>query len=370
MFTFVFLISMKCKRYLPPEQLQEFLSQFDTLTKNIGFSVQNRPIKMLEIGSGPYKILIWSQMHGNESTTTKALLDLIPWFIDVKQNKLHSSFTLYIIPQLNPDGSLLYTRNNANNIDLNRDAIKMSQPESRALKFIYEEIQPNLCLNLHGQQTIYSVGKDGKSAILSFLAPAADLECSITPSRRRSMEIISGIVKSLEKEISGSIGRYDETFNPNCVGDSFTQSGTPTILFEAGHVPDDYQREKTRLYIFEAFKALFISILQPNQAFVPKDYLSIPNNEIEFCDLIISGVNILVDGNEIKNQKIAIQYRETLIRGSVHFLPEMRAYGTELDFRAHKYTKLPASIQTSIIEFKDEELIKNRALNSLLSLTS
>ena len=66
---------MKCKRYLPPEQLQEFLSQFDTITKSIGFSVQNRPIKMLEIGSGPHKILIWSQMHGNESTTTKALLE-------------------------------------------------------------------------------------------------------------------------------------------------------------------------------------------------------------------------------------------------------------------------------------------------------
>jgi hypothetical protein len=361
---------MKCKRYLPPEQLQEFLSQFDTVTKNIGFSVQNRPIKMLKIGSGPYKILIWSQMHGNESTTTKALLDLIPWFIDVSQDKLHSSFTLYIIPQLNPDGSLLYTRNNANNIDLNRDAIKMSQPESKALKFIYEKIKPNLCLNLHGQQTIYSAGKDGKSAILSFLAPAADLECSITRSRRRSMEIISGIVKSLEKEILGSIGRYDETFNPNCVGDSFSQSGTPTILFEAGHVPDDYQREKTRLYIFEAFKALFISILHPDQAFEPKDYLSIPNNEIEFCDLILSGVNILVDGNQIKNQKIAIQYRETLIKDSIYFLPEMKAYGTELDLRAHKYTKLPASIQNPKIEFKDKELIKNRAIINLLSLTS
>jgi len=370
LFTFVFLISMECKRYLPPEQLEEFFTRFDTITKSIGFSVQNRPIKMLEVGSGSYKILIWSQMHGNESTTTKALLDLIPWFIDVNQDKLHSAFTLYIIPQLNPDGSLLYSRNNANNIDLNRDAIKMSQPESKALKFIYEKIQPNLCLNLHGQQTIYSAGKDGKSAILSFLAPAADIECSITPSRRRSMEIISGIVRSLEKEISGSIGRYDETFNPNCVGDLFSQLGTPTILFEAGHVPNDYQREKTRLYILKAFKALFISILQPNPAFELKDYLNIPNNEKEFCDIIVNDVNIIVNGNEIKNQKIAIQYRETLIKGSIHFLPEMKAYGTEINLRAHKYTKLPASIQNYSFELKGKELIKNKVLNDLFSLNS
>ena len=51
-----------------------------------------------------------------------------------KSNKEYiKNFTFYIIPQLNPDGAKLYTRNNFNDVDLNRDAIKLSQPESKCL---------------------------------------------------------------------------------------------------------------------------------------------------------------------------------------------------------------------------------------------
>ena len=42
-----------------------------------GYSVLNNPIYKLKIGSGKVRILLWSQMHGNESTTTKALFDFI-----------------------------------------------------------------------------------------------------------------------------------------------------------------------------------------------------------------------------------------------------------------------------------------------------
>ena len=54
--------------------------------KIIGKSVQKRPIYQLKIGSGSKNILLWSQMHGNETTTTKALFDFIPWLIS-KNNK-------------------------------------------------------------------------------------------------------------------------------------------------------------------------------------------------------------------------------------------------------------------------------------------
>ena len=360
---------MTCRRYYPPEKLQQFLTQFDSSEKiTLGFSVQNRPIEMLEIGSGNYKVLIWSQMHGNETTTTKALLDFIPWFLDGNQKTLQSSFTLFIIPQLNPDGSNIYSRYNANNIDLNRDAIDQSQPESRILRATYEKIQPDLCLNLHGQRTLYSAGKGGRSASLSFLSPAADIEGTVTPARKKSMGLITAMVKALEEELPDSIGRYDGTFNPNCVGDSFSQSGTATILFEAGHFPDDYQREQTQSYVLKAYKALFIALIDHNQVFESKEYFKIPENENEFCDLILSSATILVDGNEIKNQKIAIQFRETLIDGKVYFLPEMKTFGSKINLRAHKYLKLSPSLQNNVIEFKRGNLIENIAFNELFAL--
>src|SRR5690554_497510 len=114
-------------RYFPPEKLTEILESYKTdfEISVAGESEQGHPIYSVQIGTGDYRILIWSQMHGNESTTTKALID---FFSFLKQNTLWQKtclkfFTFQIIPMLNPDGSALYTRENANRVDLNRDAL-------------------------------------------------------------------------------------------------------------------------------------------------------------------------------------------------------------------------------------------------------
>ena len=49
-------------------------------TSILGASEAGLPIHCLQMGTGPKRILIWSQMHGNESTTTKALFDLFNYF--------------------------------------------------------------------------------------------------------------------------------------------------------------------------------------------------------------------------------------------------------------------------------------------------
>ena len=50
----------------------------------IGYSVNNLPIHAIDIGNGKTKILLWSQMHGNESTTTKAILDFFNFILKEK----------------------------------------------------------------------------------------------------------------------------------------------------------------------------------------------------------------------------------------------------------------------------------------------
>ena len=57
------------------------------LSKNIFFDVQiagkslnDKEIFLLSIGTGKTKILLWSQMHGDESTATMALLDIFNFF--------------------------------------------------------------------------------------------------------------------------------------------------------------------------------------------------------------------------------------------------------------------------------------------------
>ena len=69
-------------RYLSPQKWDLLLKTFpDKLpTSVIGYSVSNQPIYAYTIGKGSNKVLIWSQMHGNESTTTRAYLTYLVTF--------------------------------------------------------------------------------------------------------------------------------------------------------------------------------------------------------------------------------------------------------------------------------------------------
>ena len=121
-------------RYVTYNHIVPLIKKLDTKFKvvSLGKSVENRTIESIEVGSGSTKIFMWSQMHGNESTTTKAVFDLLRFLSSESDLALEilESCTLRIIPMLNPDGAAAYTRVNANGIDLNRDAQDVSQPES------------------------------------------------------------------------------------------------------------------------------------------------------------------------------------------------------------------------------------------------
>lgn len=233
-------------RYLTLESIEPILNRINTDNQLsiIGESVQGRPIYKYLIGSGKTKIYLWSQMHGNESTTTKALFD----FLNLLQSgsdlasEFLSQFTFCCLPMLNPDGAHAYTRVNANEIDLNRDSQDLTQPESKILRAVFEEFKPDFCYNLHDQRTIFGVADTGKPATVSFLAPSYNEEREINESRQKAINLIAGMNAVLQEFIPGQIGRFDDSFNLNCIGDTFQYLGVPTILFEAGHFAGDYQR--------------------------------------------------------------------------------------------------------------------------------
>ena len=307
--------------------LDDILPVLEKLNRNnqleiIGKSVQEIPIYRYNIGTGKIKILLWSQMHGNESTTTKALID----FLNVLNSgsklaqKFLETFTFCCIPMLNPDGAKLYTRENANKVDLNRDSKDLSQPESRVLREVFENFEPDFCFNLHDQRTIFGVDDTGKPATLSFLAPAYNEEREINESRLKAINLIAGINKVLQESIPGQIGRFDDSFNINCIGDTFQYLGVPTVLFEAGHFSNDYLREETRKYIFISLVSSF-NILGENDI-VNNDldkYLSIPQNKVVFYDFLYKNIKINYDGIEIITN-FAAQYKEELINGQICFI--------------------------------------------------
>jgi len=325
-------------RYLNLELLKAHcFSKHTGKLLEIGKSVKGDSLYALPLGRGKSKVLMWSQMHGNESTTTKALWDMINFLNsgDPLAETILSGCSLMIIPMLNPDGAMAYTRENFNGVDLNRDALALSQPESKAIRQLFEDFKPDHCFNLHDQRTLFSAGRTGKPATVSFLSPASDEGRELTPNRETAMKIIAAMDAQLQKMIPGQLGRFDDGYNANCIGDTFQGLGVPTILFEAGHYPGDYHREKTREYIFHALLQALGTIASDRiDRFAADSYFNIPENEKLHFDILIDRPEAIKP--TLKGQRVGIRFRETLQGDKVNFIPEIAEVGPLEGFYGHQ----------------------------------
>ncbi len=311
-------------RYISPEGLFNFLqTNLSDYISVIGTSYLGKPIYKVQFGNGPIKVLAWSQMHGNESNSTHAMLDLLETFKNHPelQGDLFDKVQLDFIFMLNPDGSEVWTRRNALDIDMNRDFIKESSKEFPLLKRIAESSHYDYALNLHEQRTIFS--SDGvHPATLSFLSPAQDVERSITETRKKSMAVITKIREKMESLIPNHIARYNDEFYPTSTGDNFTKMGIPTILYEGGHFEDDYLRQNTRKYYSIAlFYGLQAIKELKNSTENWADYFEIPENREDHYDIIYRNVNLNTDFPCVLD--IAVQFKEEKKEGDeeISFVP-------------------------------------------------
>lgn len=324
-------------RYITSDLIQPLIDQYSKLLdiQQIGMSENDLPIYLIKLGTGSKTLVYWSQMHGNESTTTKAVFDFLKLLTHNKADlvaKILEECTLYIIPILNPDGAKAYTRLNYHNIDLNRDAQDLSQKESLVLDKVLRQNKPDFAFNLHGQRTIFSAGLVNKPATVSFLSPAAAQNRNITESRKKAMDVIVYMNKVLQKFIPGQVGRYDDGFNLNCVGDTLSSRNIPVILFEAGHYPKDYEREEARKFIFYSLiSSAYYIATEKITGNLYDEYFEIPENEKLFYDIIIRDVIL-----DEKNVDIAIQYEEILEENVIKFLPKVVKIDNLKKFYAHR----------------------------------
>ena len=328
-------------RYITIEMIEPILMGLTlpfTVVK-VGKSFQKKPIYKISVGSGDLKILIWSQMHGNETTGTKAVFDMFKYLSsnETITKQILKECTLVFIPMLNPDGASAYTRVNAQEIDLNRDAVALKAEESRLLQGILKEVEPKFCFNLHDQRTIFSVGKQNLPATMSFLAPSVDESRTETDGRKVTMSVIVAINNVLQEHVPNQIGRYTDEFYPTATGDNFEKLGYHTILMESGHFKDDYQREKVRCF---TFLALVSSIYVVSNRVITIDYNSyfnIPNNKKQYLDIIYK--NVLLPDRK-KRIDIGILFKEQLIDGKIIFKQTIDKQGDLSSYNANSYIDL------------------------------
>ncbi len=140
-------------------------------TQTIGYSVKGRPIIAHTFGSGSTAILYTANIHGNE-VGTKYLMDLWMKELESKSSQIPAGRKIVVVPLVNPDGYAAGTRNNANNVDLNRNfatadwkkdvpdtsgkmvvggggASPMDQPETIAIANLTSQLKPRTTMQYH-----------------------------------------------------------------------------------------------------------------------------------------------------------------------------------------------------------------------------
>ena len=266
--------------------------------EQIGESVEGRSINHVRAGTGPTRVLLWSQMHGDEPTATSALFDVFEYLRRHRDEpavrQILSRLTLHVVPMLNPDGAERHQRRNAQSIDINRDALRLQTPEGRALKALRDRLDPQVGFNLHNQGWGTAVGTPPKPASISLLSVAYDEKRTENAGRVLTKKLSAVIRDALEPFASGQIGRYDDSFEVRAFGDNITLWGTPVVLIETGpwpaEEPDSHLIRLNFIAIVSALDALTTGAVHRAD---PKRYEELPMNDSGLLYVLIRNATVI-----------------------------------------------------------------------------
>ncbi len=271
---------------------------------DIGRSIQGRSIRAVTFGRGPTTVLLWSQMHGDESTATMSLADILGWFADPAgaqreiRDRIAEQLTVVMVPMLNPDGAELFQRQNAVGVDVNRDAAALATPEGRALKTLRDSLRPQFGFNLHDQNARTLAGDGGMQAAIALLAPALNPQRTFEGARINARLVAAGMAAVLTQQIPGRVSRYDDGFNPRAFGDLMQTWGTSTVLIESGAMPGDPEKQQLRAVNVIALLSALDAIASGRYASAaPGAYDALPMNARSAMDVIVVGASVVMPGH-------------------------------------------------------------------------
>lgn len=295
------------QRRIKHADLQPLIEKFRANPKfevqKVGESIEGRDLQMISIGSGDENIFLWSQMHGDESTATQAIFDILHFldspYLEAEKEVILSRLKLHFLPMVNPDGAEVFQRRNALGIDVNRDALRLQSPEGRTLKRVRDSLDASFGFNLHDQSRYYNAEKTPKPATISYLAAAYNYEKDINEVRAKAMKVIVFMDRIIQKYAPGQVGRYSDEFEPRAFGDNIAKWGTSLILIESGGYAHDREKQQIRkLNYVSILSALYTIANGSYKEIVVGDYEKIPNNDRKLFDLKIEKVTYNLKGKD------------------------------------------------------------------------
>ena len=153
-------------------QMEEFLQSLDGAEDDmyiysVGKSQKNRDIPIVfftrtdlsaattldeaaaMMGQDKPTILYRAQVHGNEPSACEGALAVILRLDGAYGESILDKVNVCVIPRINPDGAYNYDRRLQNNVDGNRDNLRLTTPEITAFMHAYQVILPELVLDGH-----------------------------------------------------------------------------------------------------------------------------------------------------------------------------------------------------------------------------
>jgi hypothetical protein len=143
------------------DEIAEFIYQLDESSQLlkvdiIGKSVEGRNLYALKFSNSVFgkdtskiKVLIFAQQHGNEQSGKEGSLLLARELLRTENDYLFDKIDLALIPQMNPDGSEINVRYNANGMDLNRNHLILTEPETIALHRLFNKYLFEATMDVH-----------------------------------------------------------------------------------------------------------------------------------------------------------------------------------------------------------------------------
>ena len=209
-----------------------------TLT-SLGKSVQGRDLWMVTLhdpdAAEPGKRVFYlCRQHGHEPASTEGALAFMTALVkaepDTPEAKELSGATVYVLPMANPDGSEAFLRHNARNVDLNRDWLRRTQPETKALYAALLRLHPDLVTDQHElypndtRTDFTETAGPGSGA-----APALVEDCDETQSVVQGAMVSEGFPTVCHLITDTHPARLAHRYG--CV-----VAGLPTILFETNRL--------------------------------------------------------------------------------------------------------------------------------------
>jgi hypothetical protein len=100
-------------------------------------------------------LLLFASQHGNEQSAKEAVLQVIRDVAFGELKPLLTKVNILIIPQANPYGTWRDLRRNEQDLDLNRDHVKLESPEVEAIHHVFRTWMPEVTLDIHEKGEYY-----------------------------------------------------------------------------------------------------------------------------------------------------------------------------------------------------------------------